>query len=228
MTGAAEDKSLEDKVMQESVMPALAYRLATGADAEACRAIYAPAVTEGSTSFEYEVPSMQEFRGRMEETLKDHPWIVAERTINGVTQVVGYSYAGLIRFRTAYQWSREVAVYVGQKHHGQGIGTALYRTLFEVLRGMGVMNVYGGVTQPNPASDRLHDAMGMRLVGTYEGIGYKFQQWHDVTWYQGQLRDRSSFEGFPVVSMEIARDFIEGWLRSGARPPFTIPTESTP
>jgi len=40
--------------------------------------IYAPYVENTAISFEYEVPSVEEFRGRIENTLKKYPYLVAE------------------------------------------------------------------------------------------------------------------------------------------------------
>ncbi len=42
------------------------------------------------------------------------------------------------------------------------------------------VNLYTGIALPNPASVALHEAIGMRRIGVYEGVGSKFGAWHDV------------------------------------------------
>ena len=63
-------------------------RLATPEDAAEILKIYAPYVENTAISFEYEVPSEEEFRGRVESTLKRYPYIVAEQE----GHIIGYAY----------------------------------------------------------------------------------------------------------------------------------------
>ena len=64
-------------------------RLANKNDAAVLVAIYAPYVEKTAITFEYDVPSMEEFSGRIEETLERYPYLVAEE--EGV--ILGYAYA---------------------------------------------------------------------------------------------------------------------------------------
>ena len=66
---------------------------------------------------------------------------------------------------------------------GRGVGRALYDALIPMLRDQGFVNVYAGITLPNPASVALHEAIGMRRIGVYERVGWKFGAWRDVAWY---------------------------------------------
>ena len=43
------------------------------------------------------------------------------------------------------------------------------------------------VALPNPGSVALHKACGFEHVGTMREVGYKFDQWVDVEWYQKML-----------------------------------------
>ena len=65
--------------------PSITIRTATPADASALLAIYAPYITDTAVSFEYDVPSVEEFADRIRETLKKYPYLAAE--VNG--QIVG-------------------------------------------------------------------------------------------------------------------------------------------
>jgi phosphinothricin acetyltransferase len=71
-----------------------------------------------------------------------------------------------------------------------GVARALYTSLFAVLVMQGFRNAYAGITLPNAASVRLHEAVGFTPVGIYRGVGYKFGAWHDVLWLERALAPR--------------------------------------
>ena len=64
-------------------------REATADDAQRLLEIYAYYVEKTAITFEYDVPSVEEFRNRIENILKAYPYLVAEE--NGTIQ--GYAYA---------------------------------------------------------------------------------------------------------------------------------------
>lgn len=104
-------------------------RLAEPGDGPALADIYRPAVTDCATSFELDPPDGDEMARRAVRCMERTPWLVYER--DGV--VIGYAYAGTHRERAAYQWSVEVSAYVHHAAHRQGIGRALYASLFAAL-----------------------------------------------------------------------------------------------
>ena len=83
-------------------------RIATEDDAEALLAVYAPYVIKTAITFEYEVPTLEEFRGRIRHTLQKYPYLVAER--DGT--ILGYAYVGPFHERAAYDWAVETSIYV--------------------------------------------------------------------------------------------------------------------
>ena len=188
-------------------------RLARPEDAPAIQAIYAPVVISTPTSFELTPPTVEEMRERIEQKLLTHPWVVYEAQ----GRVVGSAYASAYRARAAYQWSVEVSVYLHERWRGQGIGRALYTSLFALLRLQGFYSVYAGITLPNPASVALHERMGMRPVGVYHQVGYKLGAWHDVGWWQGVLQPHVQEPTAPLSLVEAQAR--AGWgaaLTSGA------------
>ena len=154
-------------------------------DAEAVARIYADGVERTVASFEETAPTADEMTERMRRTLERTPWLVAE--VGGA--VVGYAYAGLHHARPGYRWSVNLSAYVAAAHRGRGIGRILYRDLLDLLRRQGFVNAYAGVTLPNPASERLHEAIGMRRFAVYRRVGFKFGGWHDVAWYELRLAE---------------------------------------
>ena len=160
-------------------------RFVTPADADAIATIYAPYVTETPISFETAPPTPDDMRRRIEHYTATHPWLVYE--VAG--HVVGYAYATRHHERAAYDWSCEVSVYVERTLHRRGIGRALYAALLEALRRLGYYNALAGVTEPNPASIGLHEAMGFRRAGVNRNVGYKDGRWWDVAYLEMSLRD---------------------------------------
>lgn len=150
-------------------------------DGAACAAIYGPYVSDSVASFEEQPPSAEQMSERIE---RAHVWLIAE--VDGAP--VGYAYSSRHEPRAAYRWAADVAVYIDHAHHRAGVGRALYTDLFERLRAGGLWTLCAGITQPNDASNGLHEAFGFVHVGTYRRIGWKAGAWHDVAWYQLDLR----------------------------------------
>lgn len=172
----------------------LTMRLATEKDSAAVAAIYAPYVLDSVISFESIPPSAEEFRERIANCLQAHPWLVAEVG----DQIAGYAYAGHHSGRAAYNWSADISVYLAPKHHRQGIGRSLYDTLIALLRHQGYHALFAGITLPNPASVAIHTALGMKDVGIYREVGFKFGQWHDVMWMGMAISPSTEPSGKPT------------------------------
>jgi L-amino acid N-acyltransferase YncA len=162
---------------------ALRIRSAEASDAGAIAEIYRPYVDTSMISFETCAPEAEQIAERML-TRPRLPWLVAVRD----DAVVGYAYASAHRSRAAYRWSADCSVYLQEPEQGRGTGRRLYDALFGALRDLGYVNVFAGITLPNPASVGLHEAMGFTLVGSYRDVGFKFGAWHDVGWWQLSLR----------------------------------------
>lgn len=177
-------------------------------DAAAVAEIYRPSVENGLASFEEVAPEPREMAARMRATLARTPWLVAEADDG----VVGFAYAGPHRERAGYRWSVNISVYVAPQAHRQGIGRALYDALLDLLRRQRFVNVYAGVTLPNPASEALHAAIGMERVGIYRRVGFKFGAWHDVAWYWLRLAERAGDppEPIPLPALEHGRGGAAG------------------
>jgi len=152
-------------------------------DAAACAAIYAPYVEGSPVSFEERAPDAAELAARIERYGQSHAWLVAERG----EEVVGYAYATAFNERFAYRWSASVSVYIAEDARGEGIGRALYETLFARLRERGFRMACAGITLPNQASVGLHEALGFERVGINREIGWKEGVWRDVGWFQLEL-----------------------------------------
>ena len=158
-------------------------RLARPSDAATLLAIYAPYVENTAITFEYEVPTIEDFATRIEKTLERYPYLVAEE--DGL--ILGYAYASTYYARAAYDWAVELSVYVSQDARGQGVGTKLYDELEDLLDQMGYVHFLACISLPNEASLALHRKRGYQQVAHFPKIGYKFNRWYDIVWLQKSL-----------------------------------------
>ena len=159
-------------------------RFAAETDATQVLDIYAPIVTGTAISFEEVPPSRPEMASRIRNTLERYPWLVCE----GAGHVLGYAYAAGFQSRVAYQWSVEVTVYVRPEAQGGGVASALYASLFGILRLQGFINALAAIALPNDASVVLHERFGFKPVGVLQDVGFKLMRWHDVEWWTLRLQ----------------------------------------
>ncbi len=158
-------------------------RIAREEDAAALLSIYAHYVKNTAITFEYEVPTLDEFSSRIRDTLPNYPYLVA--LVDG--EIAGYAYAGRFRARAAYGWSASTSIYVDSRYHRMGIGRMLYQVLEGILAKQNVVNVYAGVADPAQEdeylthnSERFHRACGYQPVARYNNCANKFGRWYNL------------------------------------------------
>jgi phosphinothricin acetyltransferase len=173
-------------------------RFADESDAAVIAEIYRPIVESTAISFETVAPERDEMARRIVETTRHHPWLVCEIA----DHLAGYAYATTHRVRSAYRWSVDTSVYVDSSFRQGGVARGLYESLFGILAAQGYFNAYAGIALPNAASVGLHEAVGFRKIGVYERVGYKFDEWRDVGWWQLALR---AYEESPAEPLTIAK-----------------------
>jgi len=164
-------------------MSKLLIRVATKEDAPALLAIYKPYVETTAVTFEYEVPTVEEFARRIENTTAKFPYLVAE--FGG--QIIGYTYASPFRVRAAYAWSVETSIYVRKDMKQRGVGRQLYEKLEILLAKQNVTNLYACIAAPHGEDPYLtrdsiefHSHLGYQPVGEFKKCAYKFGRWYNV------------------------------------------------
>ena len=172
-------------------------RLANPSDVATLLAIYAPYVENTAITFEYEVPTIEDFANRIEKTLEKYPYLVAEE--DGL--ILGYAYASTYYARAAYDWAVELSVYASQDARGKGVGSKLYDELEDLLDQMGYMHFLACISLPNEDSIAFHTKRGYKQVAHFPKIGYKFERWHDIVWLQKSL-DKQAKPIKPLKEME--------------------------
>ncbi len=170
-------------------------RIATTDDATELLKIYSYYVEHTAITFEYDVPSVAEFRQRIENTLKKYPYIVATEN----NKILGYAYAGAFKARAAYDHSVETSIYVDRDARGRGIGSILLERLEELLKKMNILNVNACIAVPEQEDEyltfgsvRFHEAKGYHTVGTFHKCGYKFGRWYNMIWMEKMLGEHTS------------------------------------
>lgn len=161
--------------------------------------IYGPYITDSTVSFEYEVPSLEEFTQRFRQIVKQYPWLVYEE--NGV--ILGYAYGGPTFTRAAYQWSAESSVYLCPEAKGRGIGRRLYAVLEQLLEKQGYRKLYALITSENEASLAFHKAVGFSFTAFFPDIGIKFGRSLGVTWMEKCLKSGDLPSIFPKPVEEV-------------------------
>lgn len=159
-------------------------RPAEKSDAKSIVDIYNFYIANTVITFEETVVSVSDMSERIQETVAEGlPWLVAENE----GEILGYAYASKWKGRCAYRYSVESTVYLAPSATSAGWGTRLYEALFSRLKEQSVHVVIGGIALPNPASVALHEKFGMEKVAHFKEVGYKFDQWVDVGYWQMTL-----------------------------------------
>lgn len=185
-------------------------KIASPSDAEAILNIYAPYIRNTAVTFEYEVPSVEEFRKRIIHTLKRFPYLLA---LKG-EEIIGYAYAGPLHVRAAYAWSVETSIYVKKDYKGKGTGRALYEALEYVLKKQNVINSNACIAYPEKEdqfltrdSVKFHSRLGYQKVAEFHQCAYKFGNWYNMVWMEKFLREHpkkpQAFRPFEEVRKEL-------------------------
>lgn len=169
-------------------------------DYKAILDIYSYYVANTSVSFEFDVPSCDEFKERVKTISSKYPYIVAQE--NG--EIIGYAYGSeAYNERAACKWDSDVSVYVRRGCHGKGVGKALYEKIEQMLKMLGYVTVYALITGENEGSCLFHEAMGYEKVATLPKTGFKMGRWHDIFFYSKQLVDFGEPKDFPKTTADI-------------------------
>ena len=170
-------------------------RMANPAYAQALLNIYAPYVINTAITFEYDVPSVEEFSSRIAHSLEKYPYLIAEEGGN----ILGYAYASPFHDRPAYDWAVETSIYVDQNIKHRGIGRKLHDALESTLREQGILNMNACIAYPPEEDEHLdknsvefHAHMGYRLVGEFYKCGYKFNRWYNMVWMEKLIGEHLS------------------------------------
>ena len=185
-------------------------RMAVPDDAKALVVVYAPYVLHTAVTYEYEVPTVEEFRRRIEHTLENYPYVVAE--VDG--EIAGYAYTGRLGGRAAFAWAAETSIYLREDCHGLGIGTMLYEALERFSAAQHIVTLHSAIAWSDDVDDpwltrgspAFHRHLGFTETAHFRHCGYKFDRWYDLLWMEktlGILPEKPKpFLPLPVLTKE--------------------------
>lgn len=223
----------EERVMDMSCTPStplpehrhIILRAATERDAEALLSIYAPYVAHTAVTFEYRIPSMEEFSARIRHVREKYPWLVAEAD----GKILGYAYADAFHGRAAYGWAAELSVYVTQDRKRLGIGARLYEALEILLKEQGFLNLYACIAFPEKEDEcltgdsvKFHEKLGFQVVGKFHRCAYKFNRWYHMVWMEKHIGLHAENPP-PVRSFQEMTSMAAGILKKAGGPVSHLP-----
>jgi L-amino acid N-acyltransferase YncA len=147
-------------------------------------AIYEHEIANSIATFDLEPPDSSYWH---EKLAGNHPGDHLLVAVDADEDVVGYAYSWSFRPRPAYSLTRETSIYLDPSVRGKGVGQALYPALLDTMADSGVHTAVALVALPNPGSIRLHERCGFEKVGEMSEVGFKFDQWISVAWFQKML-----------------------------------------
>jgi len=152
--------------------------------------IYSHYVLNTAVSFEYAVPSLDEFKERIRKIKTKYPYLVCEKD----GKIIGYVYAGAYSPRAAYNWTAETSIYIDKDCRRNGAGALLYKELEKRLKEKGIINLLAGVAfcenedeYLTHDSQKFHFNQGYVEVAHMKSVGKKFERWYDIKWFQKKI-----------------------------------------
>lgn len=182
----------------------MAIRLAVHTDLPQILEIYRPYVEKTPYSFEYRLPTLEEFTRRFDTITAQFPWIVWEE--DGT--VLGYAYGSAPFERAAFSWCAELSIYLSPAIQGRGIGQRMYRILEHILTMQGYTRVYALIEGSNRPSLAFHEAMGYRQFADFPDCGYKLGGWRHIIWMEKLLNLVEMPSNFPAPCPLVVKNNI--------------------
>lgn len=166
-------------------------------DAREILNIYAPYVRETAITFEYDVPTLMDFRERIRTILKKYPYLVASQD----GEIIGYAYLNAFHPREAYQYCAEISIYLKKGVWGQGVGRRLYEALEHIAKAQHIRNIYACIACADQEDEYLthnsvyfHKHLGFKRIAFFERCGYKFDRWYHMIYMEKILNTDEKVE----------------------------------
>jgi phosphinothricin acetyltransferase len=89
--------------------------------------------------------------------------------------------------RSAYRHSVESSVYLRPESCGHGFGREIVADLLSRAEALGYHTILAGISADQVPSIGLHERLGFTQVAHLREVGFKFERWLDVVYYQRTL-----------------------------------------
>ncbi|MDC7721839.1 N-acetyltransferase family protein [Priestia megaterium] len=144
--------------------------------------IYNQSVQTSAATFDLTPVTVEQRRSWFNNHISNElfPLIVAEK--DGV--VAGYASLSSYRDKEAYIQTVELSIYIDKNQQGHGIGKQLMKRILELAKELNHHVVISGITKGNDISIKMHEQFNFTFCGEFKEVGWKFDQWQDVLFYQ--------------------------------------------
>ncbi|MFV0318981.1 MAG: GNAT family N-acetyltransferase [Microbacterium sp.] len=153
------------------------------------REIYNHYVTNSSVTFDEQESTLAHWHEKRQRLhAAGLPFLVAESPTG---QVLGYAYVQPWSSKTAYRFTVEDSIYLGQAAAGHGLGTALLAALVTACEESGIRTIIAVISDKGAeASIAVHRRLGFVETGRMGRVGFKFGRWLGVVNMQKTLTRR--------------------------------------
>ena len=170
-------------------------RAAEERDIPDIREIYNYYVTNSVVTFDEKQWTVAQWRDKFAHLTKlGLPFLVAESPTG---QVLGYALAQPWAGKSAYRYTVEDSIYLGQAAAGKGLGRVLLEALIDACREKGLRELVAVVSDKGAeASVALHEKLGFVEVGRMGRVGFKFGRWLGTIYLQKSLKPEKKVKLF--------------------------------
>ncbi|WP_169581603.1 MULTISPECIES: GNAT family N-acetyltransferase [Microbacterium] len=157
------------------------------ADIPDIREIYNYYVTNSVVTFDEKKWTIAQWRDKVALLRKlDLPFLVAEGPTG---QILGYALVQPMSSKSAYRYSVENSIYLGQAATGKGLGRALLEALIAACEQKGIRQMVAIISDKGAeGSVALHEKLGFVEVGRMGRVGFKFNRWLGTIYLQKELK----------------------------------------
>ena len=161
-------------------------RPVTEADIPDIREIYNYYVRNSVVTFDEKPWTIAKWREKYAKLKQlDLPFLVAEAPSG---QILGYALVQPWQSKSAYRYTVENSIYLGQAASGKGLGRALLEALIDACAEKGIREMVAAISDKGAeASIALHEKLGFTEVGRMGRVGFKFGRWLGVVYLQKSI-----------------------------------------
>lgn len=143
--------------------------------------IYNDAIINSTATFDTEIKNLDERKDWLNaHTINRLPVLVAKAG----DVVAGWGSLSKFRDRFAYRFTLENSIYINNQYKSCGIGRSIMKELIKRAKDSGYHSIIAVISSDNDISIKFHKSLGFVTAGEIKEVGYKFDQWIDVTYME--------------------------------------------
>ena len=101
--------------------------------------------------------------------------------------ILGYAYLSAFNPKQSYDITADLSIYLNPNVKSKGYGKILLNEIETLAKKQDIKNIISIITAENHKSLAFHQQNGFKIVGQLEKVGYKFNRYLDVYYYQKKL-----------------------------------------